>query len=248
MNPHPLGWPARLRSALRSPHPIERATKYRFRNSGLLRAALTHRSYRFEHPETPVDNQRLEFLGDAVLALLTARTLYERFPDHDEGMLTALRAQLASRDALAEIASALGVGAFLFLGKGEEKSAGRERTSNLTDALEALFGAVYLDGGMRAAEGVFRRLFSVKLHELTHDAWAGNPKGQLQELAQRFWRMPPTYRVVSRTGPEHRSTFTVEVRVGEHLTAQGTGGSKREAESRAAAAALMRIEQTKPPP
>ena len=163
---------------------LEQQLGYRFRRVGFLKTALMHRSYRFENAGVSEDNQRLEFLGDAVLGCLSAGFLYDKHADHDEGKLTSFRSQITSGKALAECAGGLDLGRFLMIGTGEINSGGRERSSNLADALEAIIGAAYLDGGMKAARKVFNRLFVPMIDRLDGDVWADNPKGKLQEAGK----------------------------------------------------------------
>jgi ribonuclease-3 len=220
---------------------LEKAIGYRFRDRALLHQALTHRSYQCENPDGPGDNQRLEFLGDAVLGLLTAAHFYERFQDRDEGHLTSLRSQVISGKALAHCARQLRLGQHLRIGKGEERSGGRTRAGILADALEALVGAAYLDGGMRAGDRIFRTVFAPLIATLRGDVWDRNPKGRLQDEAQRRWSVSPEYRTVRRDGPAHAAVFTAEVLAGSEVLGTGTGSRKREAEVAAAEDALRRL-------
>jgi len=225
---------------------LENAIGYRFRDRSLLEAALTHRSFRFENREIEVDNQRLEFLGDAVLGMVTGAHLYEQFADKDEGWLTSLRSQVTSGKALAEMAKDIRIGEYIRFGKGEERSGGRRRASNLTDALEAVLGAVYLDGGMKAVEKVFAAVLVPQLHQLEGDVWGDNPKGKLQEYAQRVLKCGPRYHIVNRDGPAHAQTFTVQVTAGEGRVGIGRGRNKHEAECQAAADLLKSLSKSEP--
>ena len=220
---------------------VEAAIGYRFRKRALLEQALTHRSYRFEHPGITHDNQRLEFLGDAVLGLLTAAFVYAEFQDRDEGGLTAFRSQVTSGKALAQCARELRLGETIRIGKGEEKAGGRHRASILTDTLEAVLGAVFIDGGMRACEKVFAKCFAPRIAALSGDVWDTNPKGQLQDMAQRLWKSEPRYRTVQQEGPAHATLFTAEVVVNGTILASGRGFSKQEAEKQAAQNALRSL-------
>lgn len=217
---------------------LERRLGYRFRRRDLLEAALTHPSFRVESGVEVMDNQRLEFLGDAVLGMAAAAHLYTEKCEIGEGMLTTLRSQITRGRALAGLARELGVGEFLRMGRGETGSGGRDRQSNLEDALEAVIGAIYLDGGFKAARKVFNRVFVPAIDELSDDAWAGNPKGKLQEFSQRRWKESPVYDVLKQDGPPHETTFTVSVRLLDDRTGRGRGRSKQEAERRAARALL----------
>ena len=209
---------------------LEKRIGYRFKDQELLESALTHRSYRFENEDIYMDNQRLEFLGDAVLDMLTAAHLYERYPDDDEGVLTSFRSQVTSGKALADLGASLDLGDFLLMGKGEGSSGGRNRASNLADAIEAVFGAAFLDGGIKAASKMFQRTMVPCIDSLSGDVWADNPKGKLQELSQRKLRTSPVYRIISRKGPAHASVFTVEVSLSNGMACRGDGPNKRDAE------------------
>ena len=214
---------------------------YAFRDAALLRLALTHPSVAHELGSSVQTNQRLEFLGDAVLQLVLTRALYERFPDFGEGPLTKARAKLVNRRSLAERARALGLGAFLILSHGEEMHGGRDRPSALADAFEAVLGAVLLDGGFEAASEFIAREFRPSLKELTVTPIIENPKGELQEFLQAVSPEAPHYEVVSATGPDHDRVFECTVHHGGAELARGTGKSKKAAESEAALAALRRL-------
>ena len=208
-----------------------------FRDPSLLVSALTHRSYRAEHADAAPDNQRLEFLGDAVLEILSSDLLFRRFPDADEGALSRLRSRLTDERALAGIARRLGLGPWLLVGLGAEAQGARDVDAVLADAVEALLGAVYLDGGLPAADAVFRRVFAPEADALDirpASRWAGNPKGELQHIAAARFHAEPAYVELSRQGPDHAPVFVEEVRLGD-LRAEGSAGNKREAESIAAA-------------
>lgn len=217
---------------------LEATIGYRFANAALLEEALTHPSLAYETKRHRSDNQRLEFLGDAVLQLILTDELFLRFPSEPEGQLTKLRSRLVSRDALCRFAEAIQLGQSLRLGKGEDASGGRERPSNLADALEALAGAIYLDGGMEAARAFFFRNFTAFLDEIVAQPDENNPKGELQENLQAIAPSSPSYQIVSQKGPDHDKLFVAEV-VWEGIPlGRGTGSSKKEAETNAAAAAL----------
>lgn len=221
---------------------LEKALGYRFRDRSRLEAAFVHRSFRFENgSDSGSDNQRLEFLGDAVLGLVAAAYLYERFPGEDEGVLTAARSRLTSGAALAGIAAGIGLGEKLKLGKGEEQTGGRARPSNLADLLEAILGAAFLDGGLKASDAIFRHLFVPQLVPGEAAETEANPKGRLQQLCQQRWKISPFYAILSEEGPRHAREFHVEVRAGERKMGQGRGASKRQAETAAAQDALSRL-------
>lgn len=219
---------------------LEKEIGHRFRKRALLESALMHRSFRFENRNIGDDNQRLEFLGDAVLGFVSAAYVYSKFEDKDEGVLTSFRSQISSGRALARVAKSIELGKYIKMGKGEELSGGRKRSSNLADALEAIIGAAYLDGDMKAVNKVFKRLFVPRLDSLT-DVWAGNPKGKLQEYSQRTWRSSPKYRTVRREGPAHATVFTVEVTLPDGTVGRGKGRNKQHAEAEAAIVVLQGI-------
>lgn len=222
---------------------LERSLGYRFRNRRLLEQAFVHPSYRYETDGVETDNQRLEFLGDSVLGMVTAAYLFETCPDKPEGELTSLRSQVTSGKALASIGAEIGLGAHLRIGKGEERSGGRTRASNLADAVEALLGAAWLDGGMKAVDRLFRQLILPAVEGLSGDAAQANPKGRLQELAQARWKQSPVYTLTATEGPAHEALFTVEVRLPDGAAWTGQGAGKRAAETAAARTALAVLDK-----
>jgi ribonuclease-3 len=183
----------------------------------------------------------MEFLGDAALGFVAGAYLYHCMQDKDEGHLTAMRSRITSGKALAEIATGLSLGEFVQIGKGEERSGGRDRSSNLADALESVIGAAYLDTGIKAVEKIFNKIFVPYLDECGDDLWADNPKGKLQETAQTIFRKSPVYRVLKQSGPSHSRVYTVEVVVNGKTMGMGEGRNKRMAESRAAEKALRQF-------
>ena len=211
---------------------------YRFREPGLLSLALTHPSVAHEQGLPVQTNQRLEFLGDAVLQLALSRELYEKFPDCGEGLLTKARAKLVNRRSLAERARQLGLGQHLIISRGEELSGGRDRPSALADTFEALLGAVFLDGGFEAAREFILRQFLSAFGELSVIPILENPKGELQEFLQSFSSETPHYHVVSTSGPDHDRVFECTVHHAGAELARGRGKSKKAAESDAALNAL----------
>lgn len=216
--------------------PLERSLGYRFRDPDLLELALTHRSFANEQ-SLDYHNERLEFLGDAVLGVIAAQWLYAEHPELPEGDLSKLKAYLVSAPALAGFSTELGVGRELRLGVGEERSGGRAKPSLLADALEAVFGAIYLDGGLEPVRKVVVPLLDEVLSERprVHEE---DSKTRLQEAVQaRGWDLPE-YRVVEETGPDHAKRFTVEVWVRGRAAGRGAGRSKKLAEQRSAAQAL----------
>ncbi len=216
---------------------------YTFRDAGLLRLALTHPSVAHEQGAPVQHNQRLEFLGDAVLQLVLTRELYEHFPDYGEGPLTKARAKLVNRRTLAVRGRVLGLGEHLILSRGEELHGGRERPSALADTFEALLGAIFMDGGFSAAREFILREFHSAFGELTVIPILENPKGELQELLQVNSVEAPEYRVVSSSGPDHDRVFECTVHHEGLELARGKGKSKKAAESEAALAALKKLRQ-----
>lgn len=219
-------------------HALEKRLRYRFHKIALLQEALTHPSIGHEKQRHHKDNQRLEFLGDAVLQLVATEYLYSHFPNEREGRLTKLRARLVSRDALKGHAEALDLGRHLLLGRGEEASGGRQRTSTLADAFEAVIGAIYLDSDFATARDFILRELETALAQVIDKPVDVNPKGQLQETLQSIRMEGPVYEVISATGPEHAKVFVVEVRWGAMSLGRGSGRSKQAAEIEAARVAL----------
>lgn len=218
--------------------PLESRIEYKFRNSFLLAEALTHPSLAYESQRPHFDNQRLEFLGDAVLQLIVTEVLYKLFPEAPEGNLTKLRSRVVSRRALARFAMMIHLGDYVLLGKGEEATGGRRRLSTLADAFESLIGAIYLDSGQEAAKTLIMKLFESEIDGMVTSPDERNPKGELQECLQAIHPIAPIYRIVSESGPDHRRVFQAEVVWQDKLLASGKGKSKKEAEARAAAEAL----------
>lgn len=221
---------------------------YVFQNPALFVVALTNRAYRVHNADVSQDNQRLEFLGDAVLELVCSRCLYDRFPEAQEGALTVMRTRLTDETALATIARRIQLGPFLRIDPGQENQGARDNDSILSDAVEAVLGAIYLDGGIEAATTVFLRTFAPELDALaSFDVnrpvrWNGNPKGHLQQIAATRFHTSPVYTLLTREGPDHAPTFTVEARLSDQWVAQGTGPSRQKAEFAAAAALLALLE------
>jgi ribonuclease-3 len=210
-----------------------------FRDDALREAALTHRSFAFERG-LQVTNERLEFLGDSVLGLVVTDMAYTTFPDLPEGQLAKLRAAVVNMSALADVARSLGLGSVILLGKGEEQSGGRDKASILADALEAVFGAVYLDLGLEVARDLIERLFRPRLDAYVRGEGDRDYKTILQELASQRLRAMPEYRLEDR-GPDHEKEFTATVFLAGEPLGTGTGRSKKEAEQQAAETAYRAI-------
>ena len=220
---------------------LEARLEYRFRRPDLLRLALTHPSVVHEEGGPSGTNQRLEFLGDAVLQLILTSELYQRFTQLGEGPLTKARAKLVNRTTLAEHARKLELGRHLLVGRGEELHGGRERPSALADTFEAVLGAIYLDGGLPPVQEFVLRQFNEGLSQLSNAPVIENPKGELQEYLQATSTEPPRYHVLSAHGPDHDPVFECTVEHGGKELARGTGKSKKAAESQAALVALKTL-------
>ena len=219
-------------------NPLEDRIGYKFRNALLLEEALTHPSVRHETRQHHFDNQRLEFLGDAVLQLVMTEHLFGHFKKEAEGTLTKLRSRLVSREALAVHAATLELGRYLAVGRGEDASGGRERNSTLADAFEALVGAIYLDSDLATVRRFILDQAAGDLAQLVDEPTDINPKGHLQELLQAISPRSPVYEVISQTGPEHEKTFVIRA-VWEGITlGEGTGRSKKQVETAAAEEAM----------
>ena len=215
---------------------------YRFRDESLLRGALYHSSYANEHRnENIVSNERLEFLGDAVLGFVSAEFLYSRFPHAPEGELTRIRAALVREESLFEVAQALQLGECLMLGKGEESGGGRQRPSILADCTEAVFAAVYLDGGMDCARDLIHRVLLSKGDITVAESRRRDYKTELQEMVQRKPHQVLRYELVGQSGPDHAKVFTVAVLLNGEPIGEGSGHSKKEAEQASARAALEKL-------
>ena len=223
---------------------LEKKLNYSFRNPALLSEALSHSSYANEHRSAHLSsNERLEFLGDSVLGFVTAEFLFTRHPDLPEGDLTRIRAALVCEQSLYEVARKLDLGRYLKLGRGEEAGGGRERTSILADATEAVFAAVYLDGGIAAASELIHRVLLCAEREEAVEERRRDYKTALQELVQRQADQTLTYRMVGEQGPDHAKVFSAEVLLNGAAVGSGTGHSKKEAEQAAARSALAVLDK-----
>jgi len=213
-----------------------------FNAPSLLEQALVHSSYVNENPGfAPASNERLEFLGDAILGLVVAEKLYQDFPHSAEGEMTRLRAALVRGNTLARVARTIKLGDYLYLGKGEEASGGRRKPANLAGALEAMIAAVFLDQGLTTTSDFILRLFDEELQRAASQGASVDYKSQLQELIQAKEQQTPTYQLVEAMGPDHDRRFTIEVRVGDTVLGKGSGKSKKAAETEAARSALAQL-------
>jgi len=228
---------------------LQTALGLKFKDPSLLQQALVHRSYLNEaHLPAPESNERLEFLGDAVLGLIVSHKLYSDFPDLSEGELTQLRSSLIRWETLAQIAERLSLGDYLLLGRGEKLTGGQERPSNLASAFEAIVGAALVDSGLAKTRAFVLRSLKPELARLTAGKVALDSKSRLQQLVQTRWQTTPSYRTVAAEGPDHAKVFTVEAMVGDRALGLGQGRSKKEAETKAAQEALEAIEAGEPTP
>ncbi len=220
-----------------------------FKNPALFTRALTHRSYLNEHPEVePLDNERLEFLGDAILDFVVAGWLYKHYPDLSEGRLTSIRSALVRTEKLSELATQAGLSDRLRLGKGEANSGGRTRQTLLADAFEAFIGALYLDQGLRAVQRWLTPLITTEVERVIAEQSDRDAKSALQEWSQAVRGITPHYRTVGESGPDHAKRFTVAVYLGAEEAGRGAGASKQSAAQAAAADALKRLTMNDEPP
>ena len=224
-------------------HTLEKRLNYTFENKELLERALYHSSYANEHRGGFGSNERLEFLGDAVLGMVTADYLFHRHPDLPEGDLTRIRAALVCEQSLHEVAQRLGLGEYIKLGHGEENGGGRKRPSILADATESVFAAVYLDGGMEQARRVIHYVLLDREREEAVEERRRDFKTELQELVQRRSDQKLSYEMVGASGPDHAKVFECCVQLNGEVIGSGTGHSKKEAEQAAARAALAELAQ-----
>lgn len=218
---------------------LEKKIKINFKNIELLNHAFVHRSYVNEHRNENIeDNERLEFLGDAVLELAATKHLFEKCPDSDEGQMTSFRSALVKGKHLAEIAKNLELGEYLYLSNGEEKSGGREKKYILANVLEALIGAIYLEHGYNAAEKFIEEFILTRLDEIISEGKHIDAKSKFQEICQEKEDFTPYYEVIEEYGPDHDKHFVMGAYINDKLIAKGTGSSKQKAEEDAAKNAL----------
>jgi len=228
---------------------LEKTLGISFNDALLLEQALVHSSFVNENPaQVPKSNERLEFLGDAILGLVIAEELYQNIPDASEGEMTDLRAALVRGDTLARVARAIRLGDHLYLGKGEEANRGRDKTTNLAGALEAVIAAIFLDQGFATVRKCTRMLFQSELRRAISQGTETNYKSRLQEFVQAGGDETPAYYVTRTEGPDHNRSFTVEVRSDDTILGKGTGKSKKLAETEAARSALERLLSQPSPP
>jgi ribonuclease-3 len=225
---------------------LQNSIAYFFNNISILRQAVTHRSFANEHPGSDtIHNERLEFLGDAVLNLSLSTMLLDQYPDLPEGHLSKIRASQVNEKKLASLSSQLGLGAYLLIGKGEERTGGREKPSLLADTFEAVLGAIYLDGGFNAAFSFIDRLFRSQFKD-SNDFPTQDYKTLLQEYCQGILKTVPDYKVFREEGPDHKKIFFVEVIIQGKIISIGKGKTKKEAQQKAAEKALVQLEKAHP--
>lgn len=221
---------------------FEKKLGYKFKKTLLLKRALTHKSHINEMKLSPLENnERLEFLGDAVLELAISHLLMEEFEDHPEGELSKLRAAIVNENQLAELAQEIELGNYLYLGRGEDQTGGREKPSLLSDAYEAVLGAIYLDRGLKKAFQVVQKHYAEIIHRVGQEGFAKDYKTRLQEEIQARFRSVPRYQLVRAVGPDHSKIFEVSLYVQDELYSVGRGKSKKSAEQDAAKQALERL-------
>ncbi len=221
---------------------LEKELKIKFKNKDLLQQAFVHRSYLNEHPDFKLwHNERLEFLGDAVLELIITEYLFKKFPDDQEGKLTNLRASMVNTQMLAQLSEDLGLQSFLFLSKGEEKDKNKKaRESILANTFESLVGVIYLDRGIKAVKKFLEKIFDEKIPHIYEKQLYVDPKSRFQELSQEKHSVTPHYQVLDEEGPDHDKTFTVGIYIDKELIAKGKGSSKQIAQVEAAKKGLKK--------
>ncbi len=222
---------------------LEKKLAYSFKRRETLKSSLTHKSYANENklPSTE-HNERLEFLGDAVLELVVSHLLMEHFPTCSEGKLSKIRASIVNEKTLASVANQLNLGEFMYLGKGEDLGGGRTKSSLLSDALEAVFGAVYIDRGFKKAFKVVEKIAKNLFAQLDDEDFYKDYKTQLQETAQLIYKSVPRYKLTNEVGPDHDKQFEIHIHIGNDVFGQGVGKSKKDAEQNAAKQALAKIQ------
>ncbi|MDO8603026.1 MAG: ribonuclease III [Candidatus Omnitrophota bacterium] len=221
---------------------FEKFIRYGFRNKSLLNQALIHKSYANEkNMGQSSDNERLEFLGDSVLGLIISHMLYSEYPGEDEGVLTRYKSQLVSGETLGKIAKELGIGDYILLGKGEEASGGRKHVSNLMCALEAIIGAIFLDGGIKVSHNFITKVFKPEIQLVKEGKGSKDYKSIFQQIALRKFKTTPSYRILSEIGPDHKKHFIVEAVVTGKRYGIGSGSNKKSAEQASAKEALSAL-------
>jgi len=224
---------------------LEKSIRYSFKKKSLIQEAITHKSFAHENPEeSSLFNERLEFLGDAVLSLVISEYLFKEYPAYTESQLSRLRAYAVRESTLVEVARSLNLGIYLRLGRGEELSGGRKKASILADAFEALIGAIYIDGGIKKAKDFILKNLHTRIEEITEKNLVFDYKSKLQEIVQARFGVLPRYVINKEEGPEHNKTFEVNVYIKNKLYGTGTGKNKKSAQQLAAKAGLKKLTKT----
>ncbi len=222
---------------------FQRTIKIKFKNRQILNRALTHRSYVNEFGQDVVDNERLEYLGDSVLALVVNEYLFSHFEDYTEGNMAKIKSAVVSETTLCRVARQLNLGSYILMGKGEEQSGGRERPSILANTLEAVIGSIYLDSGLKPSRNFVLKLLKSEIEMIDTLSYLRDPKTTLQEYVQKYYKERPQYLVVEERGPDHKKEFVIRLIIKGKVITTGEGTSKRKAEMEAAASALKKIEE-----
>ncbi len=220
---------------------LQKELKLKFKDKSLLNRALTHRSYVNEYRTGPKDNERLEYLGDSVLAVVINEYLFKRYEDYPEGDLAKIKSAVVSETTLAKVATEINLGSFLLMGKGEERCGGRERSSILANTFEAVIGAIYLDSGLKESKRYILSLLKSHIERVDKQSYLRDPKTALQEYVQGKYKERPYYEVIDVSGPDHKKQFTVQLSIQGKDVATGVGTSKRKAEMDAAKRILQEI-------
>jgi ribonuclease III len=221
---------------------FQKIIKIKYKNKSGLNRALTHRSFVNESGQDVADNERLEYLGDSVLALIVNEYLFRHFEHYQEGSLAKIKSAVVSENTLSRVAQRINLGNFILMGKGEEQSGGRDRPSILANTLEAVIGSIYLDSGLKPCRIFVLRLLRQEIDMIDSQSYLRDPKTTLQEYVQKFYKERPVYQVVEERGPDHKKEFVIRLVIKGTTITTGMGSSKRKAEMEAAASALRRIE------
>lgn len=224
-------------------HTLEETLNIKFNDISLLENALIHRSYVNEHKDVNINNERLEFLGDAVLELITSDHLFREYTDNPEGDLTSFRSAIVKTESIAQVARELGYGEYLRLSKGEEETGGRDKDYLLANTFESVLGAIYIDQGYEPCKQLVHKHLLPKLKNIVENRLDIDSKTKIQELTQLHYKVTPSYEVVDEKGPDHDKTFTVVVKINDTVIGEGKGTSKQKAEEQAATAGIEYIKK-----
>jgi len=238
-----LSGPKKRKNRYRQLSKLQNIIKVKFKNKSLLNRALTHRSFVNESGSVDDDNERLEYLGDSVLGLVVNEYLFKHFEEYPEGNLAKIKSAVVSEETLAKVAKAMNLGSFIFMGKGEEQSGGRQRSSILANTLEAVIGAVYLDSGLKESRKFVLSLLKKDIERIDNLTYLRDPKTTLQEYVQKKYKNRPIYEVVDELGPDHEKEFIVKLIINGKTITSGRGSSKRKAEMNVARDILKKINE-----